>query len=404
MTLRAADSVVDATAALLTPRGRGAVATVRVCGLIEAVAVALDRHFHAVNRRSIRDQNVSRICFGHWQDDSDADAAMSHEDVVVCRVSESEIEVHCHGGDAAVNRILGQLEAAGVATQTWQQQRAVLTSPFEVECRDALSRATTVRAAAILLEQCSGLLEEDIAELRELSHPNASTPVLEELSRRIRALVRWSTFGRHLSTSWRVVLAGRPNVGKSTLINGLLGYGRAIVFDQPGTTRDVVTGNTALDGWPVLLADTAGIRDATDGLEREGIERTRRAVADADLVCLLLDASQPETPEDRKLLDEFQSDGEQRCIVVMNKSDLPRVWMPTPAVTSVEVSSLSGKGLDELMHQIVQRLVPDVPPPRTPVPVTPRQIHWLNDALERLATGDIGGVRKSLQCCLDGTE
>ncbi len=85
------------------------------------------------------------------------------------------------------------------------------------------------------------------------------------------AVLRWTDLGTHLATPWRVVLAGAPNVGKSSLINALLGYGRAIVFDQPGTTRDVVTADAAIEGWPITLADTAGLHDASDATESAGI-------------------------------------------------------------------------------------------------------------------------------------
>ena len=118
---------------------------------------------------------------------------------------------------------------------------------------------------------------------------------------RLRELVGWTDFGCHLSEPWQVVILGRPNVGKSSLLNALAGFQRAIVFDEPGTTRDVVSTEIAIDGWPVRLLDTAGIRQGETELERAGIALAREQARSADLRLLVVDASQPLLPEDRAL-------------------------------------------------------------------------------------------------------
>jgi tRNA modification GTPase len=112
-----------------------------------------------------------------------------------------------------------------------------------------------------------------------------------ELTAQLDALLRWSEFGRHLTQPWQVVLTGVPNVGKSSLINRLLGYSRSIVYAEPGTTRDVVTAATAFDGWPVELSDTAGLRDAAGEIEAAGVERARRHLATADLAIVFSTAA-----------------------------------------------------------------------------------------------------------------
>ena len=403
------DVASEATAALITPRGRGAVAVIRICASIDIAGRTIDRHFFAANGLPIAEQPIGTIRFGQWVDTELADDSTRSEDLVVCRTSDTEIEVQCHGGDAAVNRILQHLSADGIATITWQDQRAQLTSPFAAECDAALSHATTVRTAAILLEQTSGLLEQEITSLLDLSHSADDSDSGTELERRLRELVRWGNFGVHLSDQpWRVVLAGRPNAGKSTLLNALLGYARAIVYDQPGTTRDIVTGETAFDGWPVRLTDTAGIRNETnDELEREGIGRTWQAASDADLVCLVLDLSEPETSDGQFLIDRFQSrhqETRQPVLFAGSKSDLRRVWTPDVAGSVIDVCATKGDGVEPLLRQITSQLVPEVPPSRTPLPVTRRQYDWLSAAMYAHANGHLTETQKALQHCLDGTD
>ena len=405
MTAPVAAPSAPPTAALITPRGRGAVATIRVCGDGRVTGPAIDRHFKAVNGQPIAKQPLGRICFGHWRDVDDAADKASSEEVVVCRAADTIVEVHCHGGDAAVNRILGMLADSGVTGVTWEQQHAEITSPFEAECHTALTKATTGRTAGILLEQSSGLLFREIAELQVLAADAYEADSSALLQQRLQSLIHWSEFGRRLTEPARVVLAGRPNVGKSTLINALLGYSRAIVFDEPGTTRDIVTGETALDGWPVQLSDTAGIRETVDELECEGIERTRRAMENADLVCLLIDVSRPAELEDVQLLEQLaDSPGNgPPYLVVHHKSDLPWLWDADHQTNALAVSSVTGNGIDELMAQIVRQLVPSVPPAGTPIPISGRQSRWLQAAMSCHEAGDSHGARSALQNCLDGT-
>lgn len=360
------------------------------------VLQAVGSSFVAVNGRAVSEQPVGRLCYGYWRSDDFS------EDVVVCRTGEATVEISCHGGRAAVQRILDSLKSAGAVIDDWQVQQAVMTSAFEAELVDALSRGVTTRSAGILLDQASGLLRDALSGMLSLDS--------DRLANRLDQLLDWASFGLHLTRPWRVVLAGRPNAGKSTLINALLGYQRAIVFDQPGTTRDVVTGQTAIDGWPFQFADTAGIRATTDELEQAGIERAHRTVASADLLCLLLDISQPATEEDQQLLDQYgqgrpgQSDRRNgtAVIVVAHKVDLPNRWSTSLPEGVVAVSSTTGAGIDDLMDRIVNSLVPRVPPAGMPVPVSQRQVQWLMLAREALQRGDPEKSVASIRSCLDG--
>ncbi len=378
------------TAAVLTPVGRGAVATIRVRGdlsQLDDIAVPL---FRAANGRPLSQQELRRIAFGRWgREDA--------EEIVVSRLSDETLELHCHGGDAAVQRILNDLQRAGCTAVSWQSQMAACGPSLDAECLDALSRANTWRTAEILLEQSNGLLLaafQNLAQHVSLSPPLPLSPssqlidVRAKTLSRLNALLAWSDFGLHLTRPWSVVLTGRPNVGKSSLINRLLGYERAIVFDQPGTTRDVVTGETAFDGWPVLLADTAGLRDATEELEAAGIALARERLAGADLRVVLIDLGEPPSTDDRRLFSEWPD-----ALVVAHKCDRPDRWLDQRPADALRVSSQTGEGIDELQRRLVERLVPRVPPPGTAIPISVRQVEVLRAAL---LAGDEADFRASV--------
>ncbi|MBC8876190.1 MAG: 50S ribosome-binding GTPase [Planctomycetes bacterium] len=158
-------------------------------------------------------------------------------------------------------------------------------TPIAAEARIALAAARTERTAAILLAQYRGALEAELTAIVALLE-NEETDAAAD---RLRRLERYADFGKHLTTPWRVVLTGHANVGKSSLINAILGYERSIVFEQPGTTRDVVTATTAIDGWPVELADTAGLREGGDAVESAGVRLARERLAAADVVVAVFD-------------------------------------------------------------------------------------------------------------------
>lgn len=363
----------------LTPVGRGAVASLVLHGTGPDVDRTLSGLFQAANGRAISAQPIRHIVFGHW-------GRTSTEEVVVTRQSETTVEIHCHGGEAAVRRILSDLQQQGVELCSAWQFGEETRGRFATECDRSLSLAPTLRTASLLLAQADAWP----AAVRRWSEISWTSVGRAQLQHELEQVLAWSPFALHLTSPWNIVLAGRPNVGKSSLINALVGYTRSIVYDRPGTTRDVVTANTALDGWPVRLADTAGLRAAEENLEAAGIERAQVVLAAADCQVLLFDGSQPLTESDVALCEQWPA-----AIFVAHKSDLPGEW-PQPLPGAWPVSSLTGSGLEELIATVVQRLVPQVPEPGTPLPFTPRLVDEISRALAAVAEGDRPAFTDSL--------
>lgn len=298
----------ETTVSVLTPPGKSALA---VLGLAGPRAWDVARAVFAARADLPDAPEAGRFWLGRVGDDVRDDAVLAVRDA-------GRVELHVHGGREVVRWLLELIAARGVPAVPWQEQRA---SPLA----DVLSRAATVRTAAIALDQYVG-------------------PVTGDPS-------RWSDVGAHLARPWRVVLAGAPNAGKSSLLNALAGYQRSVVAPTPGTTRDVVTLTLALDGWPVEFADTAGLRDADDAIEGQGVALAREAIAGADLCLWLLDATATPTQVPTGAL------------AVVNKIDQPAAWDLARAGDAPRVSAVTGEGLAGLCEAVVRRLVPEVPPP-----------------------------------------
>jgi tRNA modification GTPase len=367
------------TAAVWTPSGRGAVATIRVCGDPGQLSERLVSRLQLASGRVLSDVPLRQLAFGRWSGGSGPSAEESQEaveEVVVCRLQIDLCEIHCHGGQAAVQRMLADLAEIGCEIVDWPTQLEAERGVWERESAEALSRATTLRAAGWIAAQ-AGRLERAIAELHELIARGQRA----QAAARANEMLAWANFGLHLTRPWEVVLAGRPNVGKSSLINALVGFERSIVFDEPGTTRDVVTADTVLDGWAIRLSDTAGQRDAARDLEAAGIAKAREAFANADARLLLLDVSQPPHDDDHRLLADWPD-----AIVVAHKADLPDVWGNALPQSAIRVSSWQRTGLKELSSAIVARLIPAVPPTDISFPLTKRHVQILKAFCHRSHT------------------
>ena len=366
---------------LLTPPGRSAVASLLVDG--PDATKMVDALFQPAGQRSLATQARGQILFGRWP------SSTAGEEVVVCRRNDNQVEIHCHGGRAAARAIIATLAAAGceeVAWTVWIRQASA--NPLVADARTALAEALTERTALLLWQQHEGALGRAIDDVE--AHIAAGE--LTSARGRIDDLLRWSPLGLHLTKPWRVVLTGRPNVGKSSLINALVGYQRAIVHPKPGTTRDVVTAGTAVDGWPIELADTAGIRSGGEALEQQGIDRARKNALEADLVLFVVDRSRPWSDDDAALAADWP-----QALWVFNKCDLPAA-AAFDSKNFIEVSARQGTGIDELITAIARRLVPTAPAVDEALPFLPAHVTALTAAAAALAGNDSAGARATLAC------
>jgi tRNA modification GTPase len=362
-------------AALVTPAGRGALASIVILG--GAAADVVQSRFASATNRHLADEPPDRIFYGTW-------LGTGEEVVVATRRDNNRVEIHCHGGIAASRSILSDLRAAGCEVVDWRQMVAIEESnPARAAARVALAECVTERTAAILLDQYRGAFEQAIRRILEKLEAREVEAALASLLE----LADWAEFGRHLACPWRMIIAGAPNVGKSTLINALVGYERAIVFDQPGTTRDLVSAVTALDGWPIELTDTAGLRKSDQALEQEGIARAKAEMQVADLILLVFDATQDWSGDDEKLALEWSD-----ALVVYNKCDLlaagaggtdARDGRPIGLLASAK----TGVNIPELIRRIVRRLVPAAPPPGAAIPFTTEQVAAIKSARDSIERG-----------------
>jgi tRNA modification GTPase len=269
------------------------------------------------------------------------------------------LEIHCHGGAEVVRWLLETLAARDVSVCSWPDlEQAHTDDPVRTAALTALVEAPTLRTAGILLDQYHGATSRALEAVRAALERGD----LAEAGRLLDPLRRQVAVGQHLTTPWRVAVLGAPNVGKSSLVNALAGYQRSIVAATPGTTRDVVTTLIAVDGWPVELTDTAGLREQAEGLEGQGMDRARTVAQAADLCLWILDAAAEAVWPEAML-------GNIRFIV--NKMDLLPAWDLDRAIGAIHVSARTGAGVAELCQVLAGWLVPEPPLPGAAVPFTP---------------------------------
>jgi tRNA modification GTPase len=410
----------DTIAALATPPGTGAIAIVRLSGR-DAVEVAR----RILSRRTGRPIELApshraRLALLHRPG-----AAAALDEVLVLPMlapgsftGEDVVEIHCHGGALVADLALrASLEAGARAARPGEfTERAFLNGRLDLCQAEGIADLITASSEAGLgaaRMQLEGLLSAEILAIRELlldaralveahlDFPDEDLPpettaeltdLLAEGEGRLARLAGSYARGRLARRGARVVLVGRPNAGKSSLMNAILGRERAIVSPEAGTTRDYLDEPLAIGRLHLLLTDTAGIRVATSAVERAGVERTREQVAAADLVLVLLDRSEPLAREDREAL--ALTAGRPR-IVLRTKADLPAAWSPPelPGQELTEVSARRGDGLEDLSRRILAALpAPSERAPTEDVAVTRARHHIALVAAQRA----VGSCREAL--------
>jgi len=393
-------TVADTIAAISTPAGEGAIALVRISG-VNAIDVA-EKIFRGKENPSRFGSHVQH--FGEIVDGKGRliDQVMfSIHRAPASYTGEDLLEISCHGGTLVTAKVLeaclrGGARAARPGEFT---ERAFLNGKMDLTQAEAvidLIRARTDLALRSATEQLEGRLGEKIRKIRDelvslLAHIEASIDFPEEgispdegeklcarlgsVREEIAALLATADQGRILREGVRVVIYGATNAGKSSLLNRLLGYDRVIVSETHGTTRDTIEETANLDGLPIRLLDTAGLRASASELEQEGIVRTERSLQLADLRLHIADRNAPKPSH----FDERA--GNSNEIVVLNKSDLPEDsdWKNFPAL---RVSCMTGEGLPELQKEILARITKQNLRPESTVAINARHRDCLRRALE----------------------
>jgi tRNA modification GTPase len=380
----------DTIAAVATPVGEGGIGIVRLSGpLAGAILTRLFSHGSQGRHSDSKCPDARRISYGHV---CDPDTHEQVDEVLTVFMPaphtytrQDVAEIHCHGGVVALRRTIGLALRCGarLAQPGEFTLRAFLNGRIDLAQAEAvldIVHARTEAALRIAEGQLEGRMSQPVRQVRralldllasleasldfpeeEIGPPmEGESPApdlaaaLEDASRQLVSLLSQADEGMMYRQGARAVIVGRPNVGKSSLLNALLHYDRAIVTPIPGTTRDTVEETLNLSGVPFCLVDTAGIVPSQDPVERMGIERSRRAIDGADVVLFVLNGSEPLRSEDCDLADIIRN---RPRVVVVNKSDLPQMLDDAtllPEAAHIHVSALLGTGLAELEQALVR--------------------------------------------------
>ena len=366
----------DTIAAISTPLGEGAIGIVRLSGT-DSFAIA-QKIFKGKDLASVASHTLN---YGHIVD-PDKDEVLDEVMVGAMRspktfTREDIIEINTHGGIAVTNEILQLVirEGARLAEPGEFTKRAFLNGRVDLTQAEAVMdiiRAKTDKAMNIAVKQLDGSLSDLINNTRQeilntlaqvevnIDYPEyddveeATTEIIREKTTEFEALLtnllKTARRGKILREGISTAIIGRPNVGKSSLLNNLLREEKAIVTDIEGTTRDVIEEYVNINGVPLKLVDTAGIRETEDIVEQIGVERSKKALKEADLVLLVLNASEPLTDQDRQLLEISQ---DSNRIILLNKVDLPQqIELDQIPADHIKISVLKNQNIDQIEDRI----------------------------------------------------
>ncbi|EGQ0395278.1 tRNA uridine-5-carboxymethylaminomethyl(34) synthesis GTPase MnmE [Staphylococcus pseudintermedius] len=373
---------LDTITSISTPMGEGAIGIVRLSGH-DAVEIA-DKLYKG--KHLLKDVPTHTINYGHIID-PETEEVVEEVMVSVLRAPrtftrEDIVEINCHGGILTINRILELTMTYGarMAEPGEYTKRAFLNGRIDLSQAEAVMdfiRSKTDRASKVAMNQIEGRLSDLIKRQRQsileilaqvevnIDYPeyddveDATTEFLlersQEIKQEIQKLLDTGVQGKIMREGLSTVIVGKPNVGKSSMLNNLIQDNKAIVTEVAGTTRDVLEEYVNVRGVPLRLVDTAGIRETEDIVERIGVERSRKALSEADLILFVLNYNEPLTEDDRKLYEVIKNED---AIVIINKTDLEQrldlaeVETMVGDMPIIQTSMLQQQGIDELEIQI----------------------------------------------------
>ena len=372
----------DTICGIATPIGEGGISIIRVSG--NQVLNIVDKIFNGKNESSIKDMKTYTMRYGFIKE---IDSLEVIDEVIISYMkgprsftAENVIEINCHGGVVSTNKVLEDVIKAGarLAEPGEFTKRAFLNGRIDLSQAEAVMdiiRAKTDLSMKSAMLQSTGALSREINKLREymlntlalieysVDFTEDDEEVDEEVPIRVReeiekavaemnVLLKDANEGRIIRDGLNMAIVGKPNVGKSSLLNKMLKENRAIVTDIPGTTRDVIEEYISLDGIPIKIIDTAGIRESSDVVEKIGIERSRKKIEEADLVVLMLDGSRELDKEDEEIISYVK---DKNYVVLLNKVDLEQKLDNDKLEelnNIITISALTGYGVEDLKNKI----------------------------------------------------
>jgi tRNA modification GTPase len=397
----------DTIVAISTPPGRGGIGIVRLSGsAARTIAGPLLKLRHPLAPAQARFAQIVDNT-GETLDE----AVVTYFEAPHSYTSEDIVEIAAHSSPVLLDHILRQCLAAGarLAEPGEFTQRAFISGRLDLTQAEAvhdLIEATPLHQARLAAQQLGGSLSRQITPIKQqlttliatleagidFAEDDLEVIPTAEITARIQsiqtpltALEQTFSYGRILRSGFTLAIVGRPNAGKSSLFNRLVERDRAIVTAAPGTTRDLVTEHVSLDGIPVQLIDTAGLRDSTDEAESIGISKSREAMSEADIVLIVLDATTPIHPEDQATIASLKG---RPYLLILNKIDLaPNANFPDP---TLKTSAITGTGIPELRHAILAFLTQKSPAKETALLTNLRQQQAVTSALNALQRAQQG--------------
>ena len=392
----------DTIVAISTPPGRGGIGIVRLSGpAARTIAEPLLKLRHPLAPSQARFAEILDNT-GETLDE----AVVTFFEKPHSYTSEDIIEIAAHSSPVLLDYLVRKCIAAGarLAEPGEFTQRAFISGRLDLTQAEAVNdliEATTLHQARIAAQQLGGSLSREITPIKQrlialiaaleagidfaeddidLLPATQITAQIAEIQSPLAALENTFAYGRIVRDGFTLAIVGRPNAGKSSLFNRLIQRDRAIVTASPGTTRDLITERVSLDGIPVELIDTAGLRESTSVAESLGIAKSREVMAEADIVLLVLDATQPLHAEDDAAISALAN---RPFLIVINKNDLSSIE-PRHHLNALETSALTGAGIPELRHAVLSRLTKEAPTTETALLTNLRQQQAVSTAIAAL--------------------